>query len=481
MKNKTKHKVNASCYAHKTVWHNCHISALFLILSASVSSCSLYSKYERPEVNTQGLIRNPYSATDTLAVSDTASFGNLPWRSVFTDHHLRKLIQQGLEKNTDLQNAALDVKKAEAQLSAARLSFLPSVGISPQGTLSSWDGSKTAKAYQLPVAASWNIDLFGNLLSSKRSVQKQLLATHDYQQAVQTSLVSGIANLYYTLLMLDRQKEIVSEITSITKDTWDMMALQMKYGRARSTSVQSAEASYYSVLAQAEDIERQIREVENSLSLLVGQSGQHIARGRLSEQMLPTEFSTGIPLQLLNNRPDVHAAEMALASCYHDVQTARSRFYPGINISASGIFTNNSGASIVNPGNWLLSAVGSLTQPIFQNGRLIANLKVAKAQQEKAYNTWQNAVFKAGNEVSNAMTSYNTYAERSKLSAKQVILYRKTVDDTRQLYKSSGSTYLEVLSAQANLLNAELTNVTDHFYRMQATVSLYSALGGGRY
>lgn len=465
----------------KSGWHNFWLAAALLVTVFSVSSCGLYSKYERPEVDTQGLVRDPYSSIDTLAVSDTASFGNLPWRSVFTDYHLQRLIQQGLEKNTDLQNAALDVKMAEAQLSAARLSFLPSVGISPQGTLSSWDGSKTSKTYQLPVSASWNIDLFGNLLSSKRSVQKQLLATRDYQQAVQTSLVAGIANMYYTLLMLDRQKEIVSEMTSITKDTWDMMSLQMKYGRARSTSVQSAEASYYSVLAQAEDIDRQIREVENSLSLLVGQSGQTIARGKLSEQMLPSEFSIGIPLQLLNNRPDVHAAEMALASCYHDVQTARSRFYPGINISASGTFTNNSGVGIVNPGNWLLSAVGSLTQPIFQNGRLVANLKVAKAQQEKAYNTWQNAVFKAGNEVSNALTSYNTYAERSNLSAKQVVLYRKTVEDTRQLYKSSGSTYLEVLSAQANLLNAELTNVTDNFYRMQATVSLYSALGGGRF
>ena len=465
----------------KSGWHNFWLAAALLVTVFSVSSCGLYSKYERPEADTQGLVRDPYSSTDTLAVSDTASFGNLPWRSVFTDYHLQRLIQQGLEKNTDLQNAALDVKMAEAQLSAARLSFLPSVGISPQGTLSSMDGSKTSKTYLLPVSASWNIDLFGNLLSSKRSAQKQLLATRDYQQAVQTSLVAGIANMYYTLLMLDRQKEIVSEMTSITKATWDMMSLQMKYGRARSTSVQSAEASYYSVLAQAEDIDRQIREVENSLSLLVGQSGQTIARGKLSEQMLPSEFSTGIPLQLLNNRPDVHAAEMALASCYHDVQTARSRFYPGINISASGTFTNNSGVGIVNPGNWLLSAVGSLTQPIFQNGRLVANLKVAKAQQEKAYNTWQNAVFKAGNEVSNALTSYNTYAERSNLSAKQVVLYRKTVEDTRQLYKSSGSTYLEVLSAQANLLNAELTNVTDNFYRMQATVSLYSALGGGRF
>lgn len=481
MKTKTSKYTQKYCNAKKIVSRQGLLSAALAIMSICVSSCGMYSKYERPEVDTQGLVRNPYSAADTLLVTDTTSFGNLPWRSVFTDYHLQNLIAQGIEKNPDLQNAVLDVKIAEAQLNAAKLSFLPSISISPQGTLSSFDNSKTTRTYQLPVFASWNIDLFGNLLSSKRSAQKQLLTTRDYQQAVQTSLISSIANMYYTLLMLDRQKEIVSEMASITKDTWDMMSLQMKYGRARSTSVQSAEASYYSTLAQAEDIIRQIREVENSLSILVGQSGQHIPRGKLSEQSLPTKFSTGIPLQLLNNRPDVHAAEMALAKCYHDVQTARSRFYPGINISASGVFTNNSGAGIVNPGKWLLSAVGSLAQPIFQNGRLIANLKASKAQQEKAYNAWQNAVFKAGSEVSNALMGYYTYAERSSLSAKQVNLYKKTVEDTRQLYNSSGSTYLEVLTAQANLLNAELTNVADNFYQMQATVSLYSALGGGRY
>ena len=444
----------------------------------TMTSCGLYNKYERPEVNTQGLVRDPLSLTDTLAVTDTTSFGNLPWRSVFTDPQLQTLIQQGLDKNVDLLNAALNVKMIEAQLACAKLAFLPSVAFTPQGTLSSFDGSKTTKSYQLPISASWNVDLFGNILSLKRGAQMQLLQAKDYQLAVKTNIITGVANLYYTLLMLDRQLEILTEMEGLTKETWDMMALQMKFGRARSTSVQSAEASYYSVQSQITDMKRQIREVENSLSLLLCQPGQAISRGKLYDQSLPSEFSTGVALQMLNNRPDVHAAEMSLAACYHNVQTARSRFYPSINITGSGIFTNNNGA--VNPGKWLLSAIGSLTQPIFANGQLVAGLKVAKAQQEQAFNNWQNAIYKAGNEVSNALVSYNSYDERSRLEQKQTELYRQNVEDTRQLYKSSGTSYLEVISAQANLLNAEITKVSDDFYKMQAVVSLYSALGGGR-
>ena len=453
---------------------------LFAASGLLLASCGLYNKYERPEVNTQGLVRDTLSLTDTLAVNDTTSFGNLPWRSVFTDPQLQALIQQGLDNNVDLLNAALSVKMIEAQLACAKLAFLPSIALTPQGTLSSFDGSKTTKSYQLPISASWNVDLFGNILSQKRSAQMQLLQAKDYQLAVKTNIITGVANLYYTLLMLDRQLEILTEMEGLTKETWDMMALQMKFGRARSTSVQSAEASYYSVQSQITDMKRQIREVENSLSLLLCQPGQAISRGKLYEQSLPSEFSTGIALQMLNNRPDVHAAEMSLAACYHNVQTARSRFYPSINITGSGIFTNSMGTQTFNPGKWLLSAIGSLTQPIFANGQLVAGLKVAKAQQEQAFNNWQNAIYKAGNEVSNALVSYNSYDERSRLEQKQTDLYRQTVEDTRQLYKSSGSTYLEVISAQANLLNAEITKVTDDFYKMQAVVSLYSALGGGR-
>ena len=456
---------------------------LLIIMSAPLllGSCGLYNKYERPDVNATGLVRDTVSATDTLAVSDTTSFGNLPWREVFTDPQLQALIEQGLENNVDLLNAALNVKMVEAQLTAAKLAFVPSFTFSPQGTLTSWDGSKTTKTYSLPVQASWSLDLFGNLLSQKRSAQTALLATKDYQLVVKTQVISNIANMYYTLLMLDRQLAIVDEMSRITKETWDMMKglKELRIGY-RSTSVQSAEANYYSVLAQAADLRRQIRETENSLSLMLGQPAQAISRGKLEDQRLPSKFSTGIALNMLNNRPDVHYAEMTLAQCFYNTQTARSKFYPNITISGSGAFTNNSGAGIVNPGKWLLSAVGSLVQPIFMNGQLIAGLKVAKAEQEQAYNTWQQAVLAAGSEVSNALVLYNSSDEKSKLEQKQVESLTKNVEYTKDLFSMGGSTYLEVITAQQSLLNAELAKVQDDFYKMQAVVNLYYALGGGR-
>ena len=449
-------------------------SALMLV------SCGIYNKYERPEVNAQGLIRDVQSDTDTLAVADTTSFGNLPWRQVFTDPQLQTLIETALTHNTDYLNTALNVKMVEAQLTMAKLAFLPSVAFTPQGTIASWDGNKATKTYSLPVSASWSLDLFGNLLNVKRSTQMQLLGMKDYQLVVKTKLITNVANMYYTLLMLDRQLEILNSMSELTQDTWRIMKLQKDLGRANETSVQSAEASHYGVLTNIADMKRQIREVENSLSLILGQPAQAIARGKLADQQLPSEFSTGVGIQLLANRPDVHYAEMSLASCFYNTQQARSNFYPQITISGTGAFTNNSGAGIVNPGKWLLSAVGSLVQPIFQNGRIVAGLKVAKYQQEQAFNTWQQAVLAAGAEVSNALVKYNSSDEMSKLDAKRVDVLTKNVDMTRELFKSRSASYLEVISAQSNLLNAQISQVTDDFNKMQAVVSLYSALGGGR-
>ena len=450
---------------------------IMVLATALLSSCGLYNKYERPEVNTKGLVRDAVSLTDTLAVKDTTSFGNMPWRSVFTDPQLQSLIERGLANNPDLLNAALNVKMVNEALKVAKLAFIPSLSFTPQGTIASFDGAPATKSYSLPVTASWNVDLFGNLLNQKRSAQMQLLATQDYQTVVQTNIISGIANLYYTLLMLDRQNEIIEGMTTLTKDTRDMMKLQMNLGRARSTSVQSAEAAYYSVQAQGADIRRQIREMENQLSLLIGQPAQAIARGKLENQSLPAKLSTGVGIQLLNNRADVHAAEMSLAQCFYDVQTARSRFYPNITISGTGAFTNQNG--LVNPGKMLLSAVGSLVQPIFQHGQIVAGLKVAKLQYEQAYNTWQNTILKAGSEVSNALVLYNSSAEKGALEAKQIAVLEKNVEDTKQLYKSSTTSYLEVIQAQSSLLNAQLSKVADDFYKMQAVVNLYQALGGG--
>ena len=454
---------------------------LLALATVSLTACkALYGKYERPELKTSGLIRDITSDRDTLAATDTSSFANIPWRSVFTDPQLQKLIEQGLSHNPNLLNAALNVKMAEAQLQAAKLSFLPSVAFTPQGTLSSWDGNKANKIYSLPIQARWNVDLFGTLLSSKRSAQVALLQSKDYQVSVQTKLIANIANMYYTLLMLDKQLNIVTDMEKLTKDTWDIMVLQKDaVAGVRSTAVQRAESSYYSVLTQKTDIKRQIRETENALSLLLGQQAQTIARGSLDQQTLPAKFSTGIGLQLLKNRADVHAAEMNLAQCFYNIQTARSRFYPALNISASGAFTNSGGMGIVNPGKWLLTAVGSLTQPIFQNGKLVAGLKVAKAQYEQAYNNWQNSVLAAGNEVSNALIQYNSAEEKSKIEAKQIEVLKQNVNDTRELMASAGSTYLEVITAESSLLNVQLTKIADDFSKMQAVVNLYSALGGG--
>ena len=459
------------------------LNKIFLFASASLlmTSCGLYNKYERPEVNAKGIVRDVQSTTDTLAVADTASFGNLPWREVFTDPQLQSLIETGLANNTNLLNAALNVKMVEDQLMIAKLAFVPGFTFSPQGTVASWDGNKATKTYSLPVTASWSVDLFGNLLNVKRSAQMVLLATKDYQQVVQTKVISNIANMYYTLLMLDKQLQVVNDMSKLVEETWNIMKIQKELGRVKETSVQSAEANLYSVQAQAADLKRQIRETENSLSLLLGQQAQTIKRGTFEGQSLPSKFSTGIGLQLLNNRPDVHYAEMSLAQCFYDVNTARSKFYPNITISGTGAFTNSGGGGIVNPGKWLLSAVGSLTQPIFAHGQIVAGLKVAKAKQEQAYNTWQNAVLSAGSEVSNALVLYNSSDEKSKLVEKQVESLKKNVEYNKMLFNDGSATYLEVITAQQSLLNAELSKVADDFYKMQAVVNLYYALGGGRY
>lgn len=443
----------------------------------SMTGCkSLYGNYERPEVKAEGIIRNP-TGEGALTAQDTTTIGNLPWREVFTDPKLQALIEKALQNNPDLLNAVLSIDMAEAQLKAAKLAFVPQFTFTPQGTITRFN-SETTKSYSLPVNASWTVDLFGNLRSSKKSAQMALLQSQDYKVAVQTQLVSNIANMYFTLEMLDRQVEIVNDMERLTKETWDIMKVRKDaVAGIRSTAVQSAESNYYSVLTQKADLKRQIRETENSLSLLLGEPAQGISRGKLGDHSLPTNLSTGVSIQLLRNRADVHAYEMALAQCFYGVETARSKFYPSLTISPTGGFSNGSG--VVNPGKWLASVVGSLVQPVFMNGQLTAGLRVAKDQYQQAYNTWQNSILTAGSEVSNALVLYNTSDEKSKIEAKQIEVLKQNVQDTRDLMASAGSTYLEVITAQTSLLNVELSKVSDDFYKMQAVVNLYQALGGG--
>lgn len=447
------------------------------LATLSLTGCkSLYGTYKRPEVKTDGLVRDPIN--DQITLEGANDFGQLPWRDVFTDPNLQAIIEKALTNNPDLLNAALNIDIAEQQLGAAKLAFLPSLAFAPQGTITHFGSHVEAtKSYTLPLASSWEIDLFGNLRNAKKAAQMAMIQMQDYKVAVQTKLICNVANLYYTLLMLDRQNKIVTDMATLTKSTWDMMQLQMDYGRARSTSVQSAQSAYYGVQARATDIKKQTREVENSLSLLMGEPVHSIARGTLDNQKLPSNFSGGIGVEILSNRADVHANEMALAKCFYNVNQARARFYPSLSITASGGWSNGNG--MVNPAKLLFNAIGKLTQPIFMQGKLRAGLRVAEDQYKIAYNKWQNSVLTAGSEVSNALVAYNAAEEKDVLYTKQIEILKKNVEQTQMLYNQSSSSYLEVITAQQNLLNAEISQVQDQFSKLQAIVNLYYALGGG--
>lgn len=448
---------------------------IIIMLTSTLSGCHIYRTYQRPSSITvsDSLYRQPVTSTDTV------SLASLSWKELFTDPLLQQLIETGLANNTDLNIARLKVKEAEALLMTSRLSYLPSLSLTPQGILSSIEGSKPSKTYDLAVSADWEIDLFGKLLNAKRSARAALEQSEAYRQAVQTQLVATIANSYYTLLMLDRQLDI----TCRTADTWmesirTMKALK-RAGQATEMAVAQTEASKLSVDASVVSLRRQINEMENSLSTLLGLSPQEITRSTLENQQFPDSLSTGVPLQLLSRRPDVRQCEAQLATAYYATNSARSAFYPSITLSGSAGWTNAAGAAISNPGQWLLSAVGSLVQPIFNRGKNIANLKIAKAQQEEALLTFQQSLLDAGAEVNNALVQWQSARERITLDERQTISLRSALRSSELLMQHSSQNYLEVLTARQSLLQAELNVASDQFDEIQGIINLYHALGGG--
>ena len=399
---------------------------------------------------------------------------------MFRDPQLQALIEEGLANNVDMQAAILRVEEAKVMLTAAKLAYLPSFNLVPQGTLSSFDKSKTSKTYQLPVAASWEIDLFGKLLNAKRDQRTVYLQSQYSQQAVRSQIIGGIANIYYSLLMLDRQVQITSETVDIYKENVRTMEAMKIAGMTTEAAVAQTRAVYHQVQASLLDLKRQVRETENSLCVLLAKAPQHIDRSTLDAQTVPDNLMVGVPLQLLENRPDVKIAEMSLASAYYTTNQARSAFYPSITISGTAGWTNSAGAAIINPGKVILSAIASLTQPIFNNGKLVANLKVSKAEEKIAQMNYQQTILEAGQEVSDALYLYDTQDKKLIQDRQQVDQLDKAVTYTKALFQSGDATYLEILTAQQSLLSAQLTEVSDNFQRLQAVINLYSALGGGR-
>lgn len=445
-----------------------------LATTALLSSCGIYSSYERPaDIKTDGL----YGATVEES-ADSAGLAALPWRSLFTDPTLQSLIEKGLQNNTDMRTAALGIEEAEASLKAAKLSFFPSFALAPQGGFSSIDWAKANKTYTIPLSASWQVDIFGSLRNAKKRAQVQLESSKAYKQAVQTQLIATIANYYYTLAMLDEQLSVSKATADIWKENIKTYKALMNVGQTTSAAVAQAEGNYYNVCAQIVDLEQQITEVENSFSTLLGETVSSIQRQSINDWQAPQSITAGIPSYALANRPDVKNAELALASAFYNTNAARSAFYPALNLTGTLGWTNDLGA-IVNPGKWIWQAVGSLTQPIFQNGKLRANLKISKAQQEEAKLAFQQTLLNAGAEVNTAMAKIQNNTEKEKLNDKQIASMEQAVKSTQLLMQNSSTNYLEVLTAQQSLLSAQLSKISTQFAKIQGTIELYQALGGG--
>lgn len=443
--------------------------------TALLSSCGLYKSYERPtDIKTDGLYK-----TVITNEQDSLGLAVYSWKEIFTDPNLQILIEKGLEQNTNLNNARLQIEQAEAVLKAAKWAFIPGFAFAPQGSLAGVDWGKASQTYTIPVAASWQIDVFGGLLNAKKRAKAQLENSEAYKQAVQSQLVSAIANYYYSISMLKEQLALSLQTEKLWKENVKTTQALMEAGQSNKAAVSQTEANYYSICTQIADLKDEIIILENEFSALLGDAPQKYTIGSLNNWVSPQGISTGIPAIALSNRPDVKMAEQQLAIAYYATNESRAAFYPGINLSGAIGWTNQLGSAIVNPGKWIWNAAASLTQPIFQNGRLRAQYKISKAQQEQAKNSFQQKLLDAGTEVNNALTKVQTSIEKDELYGKQVSALETAVKSTQALMMNSSTNYLQVLTAQQTLLSAQMAQISNKFSQIQATIELYQALGGG--
>lgn len=455
------------------------------LATALMSSCGVYKSYERPaSINTDGIYGDALSG-------DSTGLGDIEWHQVFIDPTLQALIEKTLAQNTNMKQADLRIQEMQNNLKASKLAFAPSFAFAPSGTISgivdpynrekykNMMGNGASKTYSFPLSMSWQIDCFASLRNSKKKAEVALESQKTVRQSVKTSLIANVANLYYTLAMLDEQLRIAKETSETWKKNLDMTKMLFDAGQANQASVASTEANYWAISANVLELEDNIKQVENALSALCGETPAHIERGTLATFRTPSVCTTGMPIGLLSRRPDVKQAELALASAFYNKNIAKAAFYPALNISASGQYANSLGTMVVNPGGIIMAAVASLTQPIFQNGKLRAAYKNSKAELEIATLGFQQTLLDAGSEVNNAMAAIHTAQEKKVYLANQVQSLQRAVDATQKLWDLSSINYLQILTAQSSLLSAQLSQVANDYSVISNTINLYQALGGG--
>ena len=442
-----------------------------------LSSCGLYKKFEMPQE--ESALAAEYVKAQEAEV-DTTTFGNLRWQDVFTDPMLVDLINQALANNVNMQNAKLNVDIAQAQLKGAKLSYFPSVALAPNGAFASFAGSDFIGTYQIPLAVSWEVDIFGKLLNNKRSAEATLAQTQAYNQAVRSQIIGGVANCYYAIATTKRQIELSRETATLWAESIEVMKNLKVDGRMNEAALVQSTANYYNLLGSITDMEVALGELHNTMSLLLNVMPQKWSVSSNAYLTMPNIVRAGVPMVELAARPDVRAAELDVAKAYYATNMARAAFYPNLTISANGGFTNALGSVITNPGEWFVQLAGSLTAPLFSRGKNIATLEASKAAQQQAMNNFEYSLLNASAEVSNAMTICQKSDEKVKLLDKQVENLEKSVEYTQELLTLGTTTYLEVLTAQQSLLSAQMSQLSCEHTKTQAVINLYQALGGGR-
>ncbi len=452
---------------------------LSVAIIASLSSCGIYSKYHPQTEVSDKLFGDSVLNKPVAEYEDSTSLGFMDWHDLFSDPKLQQLIERGLEQNTDYLQSMQRVEEARATLKAARLAFLPSFAISPQGSVSSFNGNGS-QTYSIPLNMSWEIDIFGRLRNAKQQSKALYAKSQDFQQAVRTQLIANIANVYYTLATLDQQLALSEKTEEDWKETLQTARALMKAGRYDESGVSQMEATLHSVHASVLDLKSQIAQTENSMAILLSETPRHYDRSDASAMQIPESFTVGIPLQLLSSRPDVRQAQRTMESAFYGVNLARSAFYPSLTLSGSIGWTNNAGSMIVNPGKFLASALGSLVAPLLTKGQNEAQLKIAKAQQEESRLAFTQTLLNAGKEVNDALTTYQTAADKEETLDSQITSLENALRSTTLLMEHGTNTYLEVLTARQTLLSAQISQSANRLAKMQSIINLYQALGGGQ-
>lgn len=456
-----------------------HISA-FAITVLSITSC-VTTKYKTPaDITDERLYRD-------MNVQDTVTIADIPWREYFKDANLQNLIEEGLRNSYDLQIANTRIKQAEASLTAAKLGYLPT--LSAQASVSparvnviqgNGISATSATTYQLAASASWEADIWGKITSAKRSALASYLQTDAYKRVVETSLIANVANNYYSLLALDKQLEITQNTIKLLQDNVETMKDLAEAGTTTNAAVEQSKALAYATQVTVPDLQANIKTLENAICLIIGREPSTIVRSSMDSQVIPSELQYGVPAQLLSKRPDVMMEEYAYRAAFESTNIAKASMYPSLTLTGSAGYSNiNSLNRFFDSPNFFANLVAGLTQPIFNQGRLRSQLKIAQAQQEEALLNFKNTVLNAGAEVSNALYSYQQAKSKDENRNLQIEALEKSVDFTQQLLIYSDANYTEVLNAEQNLLNARLGQVDDKLQQLQASINLYRALGGG--